>query len=109
MDADKLNFLGDKAVRAGKFDLGIAYFQKAIEANPLLPQSYYNLGVCLMAIGDYSQALEFYKKALALSPSNTVILNNIGITYGKMDNQKNALVYYKKSLKSGSKKYFCFE
>ena len=97
--ADKLNLLGHELMQKGQIDQALVNFQNAIKANPLLPQSHYNLGVCYMARGQYDLALTNYNKALSLSPGNTVILNNIGVTYGKMDKPSLALKYYKMALK----------
>jgi len=99
MDADSLNLLGHQLMTQGQIDQALEVFKKAITANPLLPQSHYNLGVCYMARGQYNLAITNYKKALSLSPDNTVILNNIGVTYGKMDKPNFALKYYKMALK----------
>ena len=97
--ADKLNLLGHELMQKGQIDQALVNFQNAIKANPLLPQSHYNLGVCYMARGQYDLALTNYNKALSLSLGNTVILNNIGVTYGKMDKPSLALKYYKMALK----------
>jgi len=99
MDADGLNLLGHNLMTKGQIDQALEVFKKAITANPLLPQSHYNVGVCYMARGQYELAITNYKKALDLSHGNTVILNNIGVTYGKMDKPEFALKYYKMALK----------
>lgn len=99
MDADGLNLLGHNLMTQGQIDQALEVFKKAITANPLLPQSHYNLGVCYMVRGQYDLAITNYKKALDLSPGNTVVLNNIGVTYGKMDKPAFALKYYKMALK----------
>lgn len=106
MDADSLNATGHELMTQGQIDQALEYFLKAVGANPILPQSHYNVGVCYMARGEYNLAIQNYKKALGLSPGNTVILNNIGVTYGKMDKPEFALKYYKTALKFESENIF---
>lgn len=62
------NALGYQYHNQGKYEAAIASFQKAIEANPDLPNSYTELGNVYRIQGEYEAAIASFQKAIELNP-----------------------------------------
>ena len=50
------------------YEKAIAIYEKAIELNPGLPESYFNLGYIHAAMGDFQSAKNMYAEVVQLSP-----------------------------------------
>ncbi len=70
--------LGTAYDAIGQADKAIAYYQKALEANPRAPGVLYNLGISYSNKGDIDTAILHYKKALDIYPGFARALNNLG-------------------------------
>lgn len=83
--------LGNKAIRDGKYDLAITYFDKALSLNSICKEALYGKGISQMQLKDYSNALH----------SLSIVENNIpGTNYAK------AVCYY--NLGSlGKARFYC--
>lgn len=57
----------------GHWDVAQEHFQKAVEANPELPEAHYNLALALDKMENHGEATEHFKKALELAPANPLI------------------------------------
>ena len=54
---DYYQILGNKAIRDGKYDLAITYFDKALSLNSICKEALYGKGISQMQLKDYSNAL----------------------------------------------------
>jgi tetratricopeptide (TPR) repeat protein len=82
------NNLGLSEMHLGRQDEAFAHFQKSLEADPVLPYPYVNLGN-LLAQKDPAKALDLYHKAIALKPDYADAYVNAGVVI--MQSFKNVL------------------
>jgi tetratricopeptide (TPR) repeat protein len=83
---DRIDFLlalGNVAVRAGKFDLGVSYFEKVAAAMPKGSQAqgdlYLRIGETYRRKGDFTSAIVALQKARAIQPNNGVVLATLAL------------------------------
>jgi Flp pilus assembly protein TadD len=76
--AGALNLLGMLAGRAERNDLALAYFQRAVGADPASADYQSNLGNALLASGRMDDAITAYQKAIHLQPNLAELHNNLG-------------------------------
>lgn len=62
------NQKGNQLRREGKLEQAIACYQKAIEINPQLALSYFNLGQALVDQEKFDDAVQAYRKAIEINP-----------------------------------------
>lgn len=87
---DYYQILGNKAIRDGKYDLAITYFDKALSLNSICKEALYGKGISQMQLKDYSNALH----------SLSIVENIPGTNYAK------AVCYY--NLGSlGKARFYC--
>ncbi len=72
LEAKDLNRQGIALLKAGKTDEAGEKFFKAIDVEPMLMESYKNIGDMYMLIEDYPEAKNYYKKALLIEKSGEV-------------------------------------
>lgn len=74
---------GQKLVSEGKLDDAIAFYKKAIEANPTAWDAYLGLGSALDLKGDYSAARENIQKGIDAAPANGKVraLRTMAVSY----------------------------
>ncbi len=72
------NNLGLIYLKNKKAQKAINHFEKAIQLNKGMVQSYLNIGVILAKIGQIEPALDFFKKAIVMNPEDSIAYNNIG-------------------------------
>jgi tetratricopeptide (TPR) repeat protein len=64
-------YLRGKAYRSSKkFDLAIADYQKAVEADPNMDVAYYEMGAAYQELNQHAKAIEAFDKAIALKQNN---------------------------------------
>ncbi len=64
---DALNNLGGTYFEIGNYDLAIETYKKAITVNPNSPLEHFNLGICLLLIGDLKNGFKEYEWRKKLS------------------------------------------
>lgn len=69
MEAQDLNQQGAMLLKNGNLEAAKAKFDKAIEIDPMLMDSYKNYGDLYMALQEYRNAKNFYKKAMLIEKS----------------------------------------
>jgi tetratricopeptide (TPR) repeat protein len=77
-DATLLNNLGRLYRKTQQPELAIATFRKAIAINDQLVLPYRNLGISLIAVGDFDGALSALQKSERISPDDPQTLGAIG-------------------------------
>ena len=84
LDAPTYQLMGNGYERAGQFETAIAYYQKAIDINPVdaltrqnLAQCYNNYGVTLRNREKWDEAIDAYRNALRLMPTLHIARTNL--------------------------------
>ena len=91
-----LSNLGD-AYRAKKdYELSIAYFKKALKANPRFPGAHRGLGLTYMAMGDYEAAISSLERAVQYAPRFATAYFNLGRAYAGQSATENAISAFNK-------------
>lgn len=100
---DLLIALGNTAVRAGKYDLAVATYQKIlplVDKNPkALGDVYLRIGETYRRKGDLPSAVQALQKAREGSPSNAVVLSTLGTTLDGAGRRADAKQVYEATLK----------
>ena len=89
--------LGNEALHRQQYDQAVAYYLKALEANPADFRSSYNLGVCYVHLNKTPLAIEAFRKAVQLNPAYHLALNDLGLVYAKLSRFQEALDAYTKA------------
>lgn len=77
-------------------EMAAEYFRKAINIFGNDAFSWYNYGLCNLAMGDYTMAEICFKDALRINPNQTMAYNNLGnISYLKGEHEEAKLYYLK--------------
>jgi len=64
-------YLRGKAYRSSKkFDLAIADYQKAVEADPTMDIAFYEMGACYQELNQHGKAVESFTKAINIKSNN---------------------------------------
>src|SRR5690606_521515 len=67
-DAVQSNTQGILFFNAARFDSALVYFQRAVDAEPRVPQYRRNLGLALLRLGDPVAAEGEFRRAIELAP-----------------------------------------
>lgn len=88
--------LGWLTYMAGNFTESVAYYQKAIQIQPMSEEARMGLVLPQAALGNWDAVLKTYEEILKVNPYNTVVLYRVGlIYYGRAQYQK-AYSYFEK-------------
>jgi hypothetical protein len=79
-------------------DKALAYWNKAIRANPKSPEAYNNRGVAYYNLKRYPQAVKDYNQAIRMRPEDAIAFNNRGNAYYEMSKYEPAVSDYNKSI-----------
>lgn len=90
---------GNVLNRAGKHDIAIKYYNRAVKIKPDFVDALYNLGSAWDSKGNTDKAIEYYNKVLEVNPHYTKALNNLGILFSDKGEFDKAVEYYSKVLK----------
>jgi spermidine synthase len=78
----------------------LAFFNRAIQADPENTVPYYNIGYIYEREGNYDQAFRFYQEALAKYPYYKEAHNNIAILYDRMNQPDEAIRHLREALRA---------
>jgi tetratricopeptide (TPR) repeat protein len=100
--SDLLMLMGNTAVRAGKFDLGIQTFNRMlgqVEKGGKQGDLYMRIGETYRLKGDPSSAVQALQKARETLPANVVVLSTLAIVLGEASRKPEAKQVYEATLK----------
>ena len=80
-DVSLLCDIGDRYLKAERFESAFEYFSKAIEIDPSLVHLYNRIGIALRKLGKFDTAEMYYLKALQYSGKDPNLFFNIGRLY----------------------------
>jgi tetratricopeptide (TPR) repeat protein len=91
-----LNNLGGCLAEAGKPELAIGYFKKALEVDPDYDLATGNIANAHFALKRYRDGLPYFKRALELNPENTVSRMGLARAYREIGLRYSALGEYRR-------------
>jgi len=92
---------GMDRVKRGQFQEAVEIFDRALAANPRLPEAWNNKGVALFRLGYIDEALQCYDQSLALDAENLEALRNKGFALRASGRLQEALQCYDAVLAAG--------
>ncbi|MFZ0707933.1 MAG: tetratricopeptide repeat protein [Candidatus Korobacteraceae bacterium] len=92
---------GQKLISEGKLDDAIAFYKKALNANPTAWDAYLGMGAALDLKGDYNAAREEIQKGIDGAPANGKVraLRTMAVSYAFSGDAKNAAEYEEQAFK----------
>ena len=98
--ADSLHLMGiiALAANAGRYDIAIEWFARAVRQNPQ-PQYLASLGTALGFAGRFDEALKAYDKALLFTPEDAGIWTNMGNILMQAKRHEEAALSFQHALK----------
>lgn len=100
LEAKDLNQQGLMLVKNGNIESAKEKFDKAIDIEPMLMESYKNYGDLYLANGEYQQAKNYYKKALLIEKAGVVYFQ-YGNACFMNDEPHEGLEYYNLAVSAG--------
>ncbi len=92
-------FMGKAHLNLEQYDLALADFQAAAEANPKLTFVHFNLGLTYLKKQDYEHAREEFLKDAALEPDLAFDYEELGDVYALMQKDGDAEKNYREALR----------
>jgi len=92
-------FVGKFHLNLGQYDLALADFQAAAEANAQLPFVHFNLGVTYRKKQDYERARDEFLKDAAVEPDLGLNYDELGDVYWLMQKDREAEKSYREALR----------
>ena len=100
MEALDLNQQGITLMKVGNVEAAIQKYNRAIDIDPMVMESYKNLGDLYLATDEYQEAKNYYKKALLIEKSGEVYFQ-YGNACFMNDEPHEGLDYYNRALTAG--------
>ncbi len=100
LNAKDLNQQGIMLLKAGNVDAALEKYNKAIDIEPMLSDSYKNLGDLYLRTGNYQDSKNYYKKALLIEKEGSVYYQ-YGNACFMNDEPHEGLEYYNLALTAG--------
>jgi signal transduction histidine kinase len=98
-DAEALNVKGMNLVSNQDLRAALEHFEQAVKLNPNHPKAWYNMGMCLMNLGEAKEeASRCFEKAIEINPLDAESWNNKGAILEMLEDNKEALKCYERSL-----------
>lgn len=76
---------------------------KTIEQHPTHIESYSNIGITYMILGENIKGLKYFLKGIELNPNDEITLSNIAQCYYRLKKTKKAIEYYQRAFDVGDK------
>jgi len=92
-------FMGKAHLNLEQYDMAVADFQAAAEANPKLTFVHFNLGLAYLKKQDYEHARDEFLKDAALEPDLAFNYDELGDVYSLMQQDANAEKSYREALR----------
>ena len=92
-------FMGKAHLNLEQYDMALADFQAAAEANPKLTFVHFNMGLAYLKKQDYARARDEFLKDAALEPDLAFNYDQLGDVYSLMQEDSNAEKSYRAALR----------
>lgn len=91
--------MGEGSLKQKKIPEALVLFNRALEANPRNPMTYFDIGFALTSIGKLPQAISAYQRAIALRPDFFEAYFNLGDTFSKIGDLRGAIQSFQQALR----------
>jgi tetratricopeptide (TPR) repeat protein len=98
VDIRVLTSIGNCYRKLKQFDMGVPYFEKALNKEPDNFYALFGLADCHRGVGEPQKSLDYWNRILDRDPRNKVILTRAGDAYRSMEDYTNASEYYERAL-----------
>lgn len=102
-DSKALNAMAMYHYKMGRFDLSEYLLRQGIKATPNSAELHNNLGVVLLATGQYRDAILSFRQAMVINPNDPVAGANIGAIYVKEKDFSKAIIALEIANRRGQK------
>jgi tetratricopeptide (TPR) repeat protein len=92
-------FMGKAHLNLEQYDMALADFQAAAEANPKLTFVHFNLGLAYLKKQDYEHARDEFLKDAAVEPDLALNYDELGDVYSLMQEDSDAVKSYREALR----------
>jgi predicted TPR repeat methyltransferase len=89
--------LANAKIELGQFKEALKHYMQQLEVEAT-PETYYNIGVILMAQDHHNDALQYFQSALQKDPNNLETLQNVAAIYLKQGKPSKAITTYEEIL-----------
>lgn len=96
-------FMGKAHLNLEQYDMALADFQAAAQANPKLPFVHFNLGLAYLKKQDYEHARDEFLKDSEIEPDLALNYEQLGNVYSLMQQDADAEKSYREALKRDSR------
>tara|TARA_B100001996_G_scaffold48670_1_gene34921 strand:+ start:212 stop:2116 length:1905 start_codon:yes stop_codon:yes gene_type:complete len=100
-DSNHLNQLGVAYYKLREIKKAEEFYKRAIESNPILWKSYYNIGNLYYSINETAKSIEALNKAYELNPEEGLVKFSYGRTLKLNTNYEKAIEFFTKSKVDG--------
>lgn len=97
-----LNFLGVIAHQAGKSDIAVDLFTRALAIKPKFADAHIDLGNALKGLGKLNEAVTSYRESLRIKPDNAEAHRQLGVVLQDLGQLDEAVEHYKVALSQHS-------
>jgi tetratricopeptide (TPR) repeat protein len=97
--ASKLFTIGRQKAQAKDFEEALAYYEKALRADPKNSEAYYRAGACYFLLKQYEKAIESYKRAIQIDSNFAGAYHNLGNVYDELAQYEEAIMVYKQAIR----------
>jgi tetratricopeptide (TPR) repeat protein len=94
---------GQRAGKAGRFDLAEKAFRAAVAADPTDAEALANLGISLANLGRIDEAQDRLVQSLAMDDSITLAHLSLGVVYDRKGNDQAAIEHYETALRQDAR------
>lgn len=98
-----LHEAGLQFFKAGKHQLALDSFDKALSIYPKRPEALHNKGMVLERLGKLNEALENYKNAIIGAPESAPTLNNMGNVFRELGQYEQSINCFEKAVEINPK------
>ncbi len=106
LSAAMMNQIGQDMIDLGRFDEGLSWYEKSLEADPGLPRNLWTIGVHHWLIsGDYGEAVRWLRKAISSDPGDVYSSVHLGRLFIDLGDPDQAEHWIHRSIELGPESY----
>jgi len=105
--AEAWTSLGDFAIASSDFDLGLEYYERALEIEPRLARVYVNMADALRRLGDDGRGRTILETGIEHVPESAALYHSLGLLLVRQDDPSAALAALRRAvdLEPGNRRY----
>lgn len=96
---------GDALLKSDRIDESVAFYRRAIEANPRSAKAHLAMGLAMTRQGRRREAADYYLKTLEIDPRSGQAYNNLGMWHDAEGRLEEAEACFRRSIETGPGSY----